>query len=474
MSGLFTELQTSATALAAFERSLEIAQNNVANASTSGYAKQLPTLNALPFELQTGLPGGVLAGDAQSTRNEYLEQAVRYQTGQLANFQAQAQALGGVEPIFDVTGQTGIVAALNSMFQSFSAWSASPDSAAARQDVLVKAQDLGASFQQAAGTLSTVTGNVSNQIDSTVAQINTLAAQVRDYNVRQSQSQGVDAGLDAHLHDTLETLSGLAGVTARFESDGSVTLLLGGQTPLVIGAHQYSLQSSYFNTGVIVNPNATPAAHILDASGQDVTGNVAGGTLGGLLTVRNTVLPSLQGDSQQAGALNQIAKQVADRVNQILGSGLTPGGQPGPPLFTYDASSGANTARSLAIDPNITANTLAALDPGPPQVANGIANSLAGLGDSHAPADTIGGKSILEFLNGQTQVIGQQVADATAGQSVAQQSVAQAKATRTQVSGVSLDEEAVRVMEFQRGYQAISKMISVIDGLTDTLLSMVQ
>ena len=65
------------------------------------------------------------------------------------------------------------------------------------------------------------------------------------------------------------------------------------------------------------------------------------------------------------------------------------------------------------------------------------------------------------------------MADATAGQTVAKQSVAQAQALRTQVSGVSLNEEAVRVMELQRGYQAISKMISVIDGLTDTLLNMV-
>ena len=45
---------------------------------------------------------------------------------------------------------------------------------------------------------------------------------------------------------------------------------------------------------------------------------------------------------------------------------------------------------------------------------------------------------------------------------------------RTQVSGVSLNEEAINVMELQRGYQAISKMITVIDGLTDTLINMVQ
>jgi len=471
--GLFANLTSSVRALNAFEQSLDVAQNNVSNASTAGYAKQLATLNALPFQPSTGMLGGVQAGPPQSTRDEYLEQAVRYQNGVLGNFQAQAQALSGVEPIFDVTGQTGIVASLNSMFQSFSAWSTNPDSAAARQDVLSKAQDLGASFQQAASVLASVTGNVGNQIDSTVSQINTLAAQVQTYNVQQNLNGPADSGADAHLHDTLETLSGLAGVTARFESDGSVTLLLGGQTPLVIGTRQYSLQAANFTPANPVNPNATPSVQILDANGQDVTANVQGGTLSGLLTVRNSVLPSLQGDSQQAGALNQIAKQVADRINQLLASGTDPAGNAGAPLFTYDSSSAANTARSLAIDPNITVNTLAALDPGPPQVANGIAISLSGLGDSTAPADTIGGKSILDFLNGQTQIIGQQVASATSGQTVAQQSLTQAQAMRTQVSGVSLNDEAINVMELQRGYQAISKMISVIDGLTDTLINMV-
>jgi flagellar hook-associated protein 1 FlgK len=472
--GLFANLTSSVRALNAFEQSLEVAQNNVSNASTAGYAKQLATLSALPFHPSTGLLGGVRAGDPQSTRDEYLEQAVRYQNGLVGNYSAQAQSLSQVEPIFDVTGQTGIIAALNSMFQSFSAWSANPDSAAARQDVLSKAQNLGASFQQAASVLASVTGNVSNQIDSTVSQINALATQVQNYNIQHSQNGRADSGADAHLHETLEALSGLTDVTARFETDGSLTLLLGGQTPLVIGNQQYSLQSAKYTPPAPANPNAIPSIRILDANGQDVTGHAVGGTLGGLLAVRNSVLPALQGDSQQAGALNLIAKKVADRVNQLLASGKDPAGNAGAPLFTYDASSAANTARSLAIHPNITANTLAALDPGPPQVANGIVLSLAGLGDSTAAADTINGQSILDFLNGQTQILGQQVASATASQTVAQQGLTQTQAVRTQVSGVSLNEEAIHVMELQRGYQAISKMIAIIDGLTDTLINMVQ
>ena len=44
---------------------------------------------------------------------------------------------------------------------------------------------------------------------------------------------------------------------------------------------------------------------------------------------------------------------------------------------------------------------------------------------------------------------------------------------RQQVSGVKLDEEAENMMEYQRSYQAISKMIGGVNDLTDTLMNMV-
>ena len=79
----------------------------------------------------------------------------------------------------------------------------------------------------------------------------------------------------------------------------------------------------------------------------------------GLLNVRNTLLPSLQGDGQQQGALNILAQQVADRVNQILTSGTTTSGAPGTALFTYSSPSPVDVAATLAVNPAITASGLA-------------------------------------------------------------------------------------------------------------------
>jgi flagellar hook-associated protein 1 FlgK len=46
------------------------------------------------------------------------------------------------------------------------------------------------------------------------------------------------------------------------------------------------------------------------------------------------------------------------------------------------------------------------------------------------------------------------------------------KAQREQFSGVSLDEEAIRVMQFQHSYQAAARIVSTVDRLLNVLLEM--
>ena len=50
----------------------------------------------------------------------------------------------------------------------------------------------------------------------------------------------------------------------------------------------------------------------------------------------------------------------------------------------------------------------------------------------------------------------------------------QAKQLREQYQGVSLDEEATILMQFQRAYQANSKFLTVLDQLTETTINILQ
>ena len=472
MGGLFSSLNSSVEALRTTESALAVSQNNVSNANTPGYARQIALLDSQPFNLSAGLAGGVQYGGTQSTQNEYLNQTVRTQLSAQGYFTGESSSLASIQSLFDVSGQTGLTGALNNLFQSFSAWSATPNTTSA-QAVLGQAQAVAQSFQSAAATLSQVTSSVNQQISSNVSQINTLTAAIQQANISIQNNTTPDAGLDANLHASLESLSQIADISVSFAPNGTATVLLGGQTPLVIGAQQYNIQANFSPTGTPAIPNATPDARILDSNGQDITSHISQGSLAGLLNVRNTVLPSLQGNGQQQGALNQLAQQVADRVNSILTSAQTTGGQAGTPLFTYNAASPAGIAQTLALDPNITASTLAPVNPGPPLVSNGAALQLAGLGNSTNPADQISGQTILQFLSSTATQAGQSASDAQTGSNLHAQLLAQSRSLQTQVSGVSLDAEAAQVLQLQQGYQAAGKMVSVINTLSDALLNMV-
>ena len=73
MGGLFSSLSNSVDALRTIESALAVSQNNVSNASTPGYARQVAQLESQPFNLSAGLTGGVQFGGTQSTQDEYAQ-----------------------------------------------------------------------------------------------------------------------------------------------------------------------------------------------------------------------------------------------------------------------------------------------------------------------------------------------------------------------------------------------------------------
>src|SRR5438105_3253003 len=170
MSGLFTSLETSANSLDAFQRSLDVIQNNVANASTPGYARQSLSLEALPFQPNEGLGGGVAPGGIQSARDQYTEQSVRQQFSAFGTLEQKAQSLSDLELNFNVSSDSGIPGALNGLFQSFSSWSVTPDSGASRQAVVDSARQVAFSFQQTSANVAKSFNGTGQQLQQTVNQ----------------------------------------------------------------------------------------------------------------------------------------------------------------------------------------------------------------------------------------------------------------------------------------------------------------
>lgn len=475
---LLSTLGSSSSVLTVFERAMDVTQNNVANASTPDFASQNLDLASMPFDPAHGLKGGVEAGQLESTRSEFADAAVRLQEQSLGSAQQKVSSLTTIQTALNLSGSDGIPASLSALFQAFSAWSAAPSDSASRQAVLNSAQQLADSFHSVMASVNQAAGDTATQIAQTVDQINTLGANLHTYNLERMSGDRQDPGLDAKIHATLDSLSALVNFTSKIEPDGSVTVLLGGQTPLVIGDHAYQISSQVAPPANLPpgTPPTPPTAVILDSAGRDITTQMTGGALGALVDTHNRVLAGLRGDSTQPGLLNQMAQAIADRVNQLLAAGNISDGPPPVPgvaLFSYDTTNATNVASSLALAPGMTPDQLAAIDPGPPEVGNGTALKLANLQDSENPADQITGLNYSQFYGNLAAAVGRELSTAQDQHDVQQQLVAQAQAFQQQTSGVSLDAEAVKMLQFQRAYEANAKFITVLDALTETAVNII-
>jgi len=449
MSNLLASLTSAARSLQSFESALSAAQNNVINSSTPGYARQQVDLVALAFQPEMDLPGGVETRSLVSTRSEYSEQTVRDRAESFGRYAQIASGLSQVEPVFDVSEGSGIAAAMSDLFDAFSQLAVTPNDATARQNVVGRAEDVARSFNFTSQSLSQAGDHVDQEIRSVVAAINGIGEDIRELNLelRGDYRSRSDAGVNARLYSALEELAELVDFTTLQQSDGSVSVLLGGQVPLVISERTFSISAD----------SSGPQAEILDYEGDPVGAKLTEGKIGGLLELSNVLIPSYEAD------LNRLAEGFADKINSNLAAGLDISGQPPViDLFEYDPTLGA--AATLRITA-ITANDIAAASAGAPG-GNGNALDLAGLTTSKEIDDL----TFTEFYGTVAARVGQELTAAREDERTQSLLLAQAQSLRDEVSGVNLDEEAASLIEFQRSYQAAAQMIRVLNELTGEVL----
>lgn len=465
MSSLLAALQNSANALNVIEKQIGVVQDNVINASTPGYARQQLNTTATGYEPSAGLYGGVRAGQIESARSEFAESAVRHELTQDGYQTERANTLQNIQSVFDVTGQSGLGKAINDLFSAFSSWSQSPDDVTLRQNVINAASEFVTNVHQTAADLTRNASGLLEGMGAQITSINNLAREIASINQSNQANPSAAASNDAELHSAEEQLSQLVNFTTLTAADGTTTVLLDGQIPLVIGSQSYPISITTVASGA----NNSPAApRILDAGGNDITAHVTGGNLGGLLSVANGDLAELLGDATQNGSLNTLVTGLATAVNTLLASGqIDQSGTPGVPLF--NVTNDATAAAALQLNSGCDASQLAAIQPGPPPVANGIANRLAALaGDTSTMP---GNQSFVAYYGYMASQVGSSASTAQTAQARSDQLVAQAKSLRTQISGVSLDTEAASLVQLQQTYEASSRVFTVVGQLMEDLMT---
>ena len=147
MGSLFSILNSTGNSLQAFERAMDVTENNVTNANSPGYADQVPQLISQNFQSNAGASGGGVSESTQDTRSTYADTAVQQQLSLQGMYQQLQTTLTPLENVFDVSSTSAIPSALNQLFQSFSQWASQPTNTDYQSAVIDAAKQTAGAFQ---------------------------------------------------------------------------------------------------------------------------------------------------------------------------------------------------------------------------------------------------------------------------------------------------------------------------------------
>jgi flagellar hook-associated protein 1 len=460
MATLTSLIDMSRSALQADQEALNITSTNVANQNVVGYTREtaewqssdIVTINGNTYSTD----GGVTA---VSQRDRVLEQRVQTQTQTQAQSGALEAALEQVQNVFGLTSTstsavtTDIGSAMDSFFGSLSALESNPADASTRQSVITAAQALATAFNSASDQLAQVSSSLDQQAGSIVSQVNTLTSTIASLNKQiASISPNQDAGtLEDERQAAIAQLSQYVGLNQISTENNGITLTTSNGAVLVAGNQSYAISTAQVSgvTHIFAGP-----------SGEDVTSSLTGGSLGGVLQARDQEIPGF------VNTLDSLAYAIGTQVNQQNEQGVDESGNTGQAIFTLPGSS-TGAAGSIAVsitDPQ----TIAAAATGEGSTGNENATLLAGVSTS----DVVGGETASDYYASLLAQIGNATSGATTDNTAQQAMLTQLTTQRDSLSGVSLDDEAANLTQYQRAYQAAAKVFSVADEITASALNL--
>ncbi len=460
MGTLTSLLDVSREALLADQAALNATSTNVANQNTAGYTRQMVSFQSTDaVTLSGGSYGNGVTATAVSQRDRVLEQRVQQQTQIQAQSGALESALQQVQSIFGLSSTstsastTALGSATDSFFSALSALTSNPSDAATRQNVMATANTLADAFNSTANQISQISSSLNQQVVSDVGQVNSLTATIASLNTQiASSSPHADAGtLEDQRQLAIAQLSQFVGLDQISTPQNGITLTTSSGAVLVSGSQAIAVSTTQVG-GV---------THILAGVGaQDVTSNLTGGDLGGVLQARDQELPSY------TNALDSLAYGIGTGVNNQNELGLDGNGNPGSALFLLPGSS-TGAAGSIQVS-TTNPKAVAAASVGEGSAGNSNATALANL----ATANVAGGQTASGFLASFLAQIGSDTSGATINNSAQQATLTQLTTQRDSLSGVSLDQEAANLTQYQRSYQAASQVFNIVNTLMASAINL--
>lgn len=421
MSGLLSTLNTAKSGMNVSQVAIQTTSHNISNINTPGYSRQRVNQSASsPYSMpgkNSNFGAGQIGTGAQidnvtRIRNSFYDYQYRSESHQYGSTSVKYEYFKNIEGIFNEPSDTAISSSLNSFFNSWSELSKDPQSSGVKSVVIENGKYLSNSINSAFKRLESLEEGLDKQSEYIMDEVNSMLSQLDKLEKNIKIIQGSGKSPNDFLDQRDQLLDNLSFKLNINDKDVKATL-----------------KKAYDANGKVTLDDLTK-------SGVKISGE-----LEGTLSMKQEINKYKEG-------LKQLSNTITSNVNDAAGQEI------------FKAKDG----ELISINPEMLQE---------PEKINVTADIALKVYELKSEKVNINGKdmTINTFYNSMIQDLGQSSAAVIRDESNQSKILENIDSSRSSVSGVSLDEEMISLVQLQHTYSANAKVMSTIDSLLDVVVN---
>lgn len=421
MSGLLSTLNTAKSGMNVSQVAIQTTSHNISNINTPGYSRQRVNQSASsPYSMpgkNSNFGAGQIGTGAQidnvtRIRNSFYDYQYRSESHQYGSTSVKYEYFKNIEGIFNEPSDTAISSSLNSFFNSWSELSKDPQSSGVKSVVIENGKYLSNSINSAFKRLESLEEGLDKQSEYIMDEVNSMLSQLDKLEKNIKIIQGSGKSPNDFLDQRDQLLDNLSFKLNINDKDVKATL-----------------KKAYDANGKVTLDDLTK-------SGVKISGELEG------------TLYMKQEINKYKDGLKQLSNTITSNVNKAAGQEI------------FKAKDG----ELISINPEMLQE---------PEKINVTADIALKVYELKSEKVNINGKdmTINTFYNSMIQDLGQSSAAVIRDESNQSKLLENIDSSRSSVSGVSLDEEMISLVQLQHTYSANAKVMSTIDSLLDVVVN---
>lgn len=430
MAGLLGTLNTAKSGMNVSQVAIQTTSHNISNINTPGYSRQRVEQTASRPYSQPGRNSSLGAGqigtgaqinDVTRIRNSFYDYQFRSESHSYGDTSVKYDYYKNIESIFNEPSDSAISSSLNNFFNSWNELSKDPNSAGTKNVVIENAKYLANNINNVYGKLENLEDNLKSQQESILKEINSIISEVKELDKNIKVIQGAGKSPNDLLDERDRLLDDLSFKLNISDSDVQGVL-----------------------KDAIENDKEVTLEDLKNLGDGKVSGE-----LQGTITMEKDI-------AKYKESLEKLSDNIVKTVNEVYKNG----NEDKPNIFVLDKENGKLMAVNSEIENNVDNLEI-------------TADEALALYNLKSKKINIDGKEVTinTFYNNMIQEIGQASASVIRDESNQSKLLSNIDSSRSSVSGVSLDEEMISLVQLQHAYNANAKVLSTIDSLLDVVVN---